>query len=374
VWQQGLWPWTGQHGVTIFFVLSGFLTLCPPTMTSPQASSARIPTLEGWRGVAILLVLNSHLCGNGILPHPAWWWVYTGQHGVTIFFVLSGYLITSKLLEGPITLKRFYVRRLFRLMPAAWAYLTALLLFGRLAHVSLLSASDLRACLLFYRNFTGGAIGMATAHFWSLSLEEQFYLAWPCILLAVGFRRCRWIAAAGAFACAAWRWTHWAHYSNQALCVETQVRADALMIGCLMALLLHHAGIRSFAKRCSRVWAIPALVVTFFAVWRFAWLPPLYESVAIAGLITASVLHPESILARPLNLRPLAWLGTVSYSLYIWQQIFMQPGANALHASLAITIFALGSYYCIELPCVRLGHRLTRHTSRTPEELHQVPA
>jgi peptidoglycan/LPS O-acetylase OafA/YrhL len=271
--------------------------------------------------------------------------------------VLSGYLITPKLLEGR-NLKRFYLRRLFRLMPAAWVYLAAVLLFGRLARVSLLSTRDLHASLFFYRNFTGGATGLATAHFWSLSLEEQFYLAWPCILLMAGFRRSRWIAVAGAITCAAWRWVHWAHYNNQALCVQTQVRADALLIGCLLAFLLHDPATRSFAQQWSRVWFVPAFAALLFAIAKFPWMPPFYESVAIAGLIAASVLHPRSFLARPLDFRPLTWLGTISYSLYLWQQIFMRPGADALLIAFLLPLLALGSFYCIERPMIELGRRL----------------
>jgi len=86
----------------------------------------RIPTLDGWRGIAVLLVLADHV--RFALHAEASPGVATGQHGVTIFFVLSGFLITSKLMEeknatGSIDLRSFYVRRFFRLMPAAWAFL-----------------------------------------------------------------------------------------------------------------------------------------------------------------------------------------------------------------------------------------------------------
>jgi peptidoglycan/LPS O-acetylase OafA/YrhL len=89
----------------------------------------RIPTLDGWRGIAILLVLFEHigLSWFGGYSQP---WLLTGQHGVTIFFVLSGFLITTKLLVSPIDLKQFYIRRFFRLMPAARAVLCAQALWG----------------------------------------------------------------------------------------------------------------------------------------------------------------------------------------------------------------------------------------------------
>src|SRR5712675_1226648 len=96
-----------------------------------QSTSRRIPALDGWRGIAIALVLFDHI-QFALLRHYARPWAQTGRHGVTIFFVLSGFLITTKLLEDPTDLKRFYIRRFFRLMPVAWAFLAALLLFDRL--------------------------------------------------------------------------------------------------------------------------------------------------------------------------------------------------------------------------------------------------
>ena len=161
-------------------------------MNTEQAPS-RIPTLDGWRGIAILLVLFDHTMnvfrGYGASP-----WVQTGQHGVTLFFVLSGFLITSSLLNGPIDLRSFYIRRIFRLMPVAWAYLGLLLLLNLRVHV--VSKSAVLASLFFYRNFEAATFGSATWHFWSLSLEEQFYLVWPIVLLLAGARRSRWIAVA----------------------------------------------------------------------------------------------------------------------------------------------------------------------------------
>jgi peptidoglycan/LPS O-acetylase OafA/YrhL len=165
-------------------------------------ANRRIPSLDGWRGVAILLVLSDHV-QMALLGHPMRQWALTGQHGVTIFFVLSGYLITSKLLEGPINLKTFYLRRFFRLMPVAWAYLATLWLFDALMRMHDMSVREATSCLLFYRNFLIGHI--ATLHFWSLSIEEEFYLTWPVLLLLLGPRRNRWIALAGMFAVAGWR-------------------------------------------------------------------------------------------------------------------------------------------------------------------------
>jgi peptidoglycan/LPS O-acetylase OafA/YrhL len=282
---------------------------------------------------------------------------------VTIFFVLSGFLITTKLLEGPIDLRRFYIRRFFRLMPVAWTFIVVLLLFDRLTGLRLTTWQEIRSCLFFYRNFAGMAGGAGGAgHFWSLSLEEQFYLVWPFTLLVAGAIRSRWIAAIGAVSCAVYRWFSWAHYDRNLLGNETQVRADAILVGCLLALLLADPRIVSSAKRWSKGLSIPALAVVLFCVVRFHWLPPLYESVCIAVLLAASTLHPKALPSRMLSLRPLMFLGTISYSLYVWQEPFMAAGsavAPAIMFGIALPVVALCSYYWIERPGMRMGRRLS---------------
>jgi peptidoglycan/LPS O-acetylase OafA/YrhL len=317
----------------------------------------RIPTLDGWRGIAILLVLFDHF-QDSLMGHYARPWTQTGQHGVTIFFVLSGFLITSKLLQGPINLKRFYIGRFFRLMPAAWTYLAVLLLLDRLTGAHFTSMAGVRACVFFYRNFAACADSAVTGHFWSLSLEEQFYLVWPCVLLFAGVTRCRWIAALAAIACAAYRWLFWAHYDHNLLNGQSQVRADALLVGCLLALLFADPRILAVIARWSRLCAFPACACLVFCIARFQWLPPLYESVSIAALIAFTVLHPTTWMARPLSSRLLAWLGLVSYSLYLWQELF-----TLFHSPIALFIVmplaALASYYWIERPFIRFGNWLT---------------
>jgi peptidoglycan/LPS O-acetylase OafA/YrhL len=324
---------------------------------------SRIPTLDGWRGIAILLVLFDHT-QYAVLGHYAWPWAQTGQHGVTIFFVLSGFLITSKLIQEPINLKRFYVRRFFRLMPVAWTYLAALLLLGHLAHLTIAAPSAVQACLFFYRNFLAVPSGSSTWHFWSLSIEEQFYMVWPCILLFAGIRRCRWIAVAGVITCAVYRWLFWTHYNQDPFNCESQVRADALLVGSLMALLLQDPIMHARAVRWSKVAAPLATAMLFYCFAHFFLLPPLIECVSIATLLAASMMHSKSVIATPLNSRILSGLGIISYSVYIWQGLFMllAYGGGLMCIpilALALPLCAAGSYLYIESPCTRLGHRIT---------------
>ena len=334
----------------------------PLDVPSKPNRSDRIPTLDGWRGIAILMVLFDHFQVSlfGYCPIP---WLQTGQHGVTIFFVLSGFLITSKLIEGPIDLKQFYIRRLFRLLPAAWAYLAFLLLLDRLTMIHATPLSDIRACVLFYRNYYHSPTAIHFAgHFWSLSLEEQFYLLWPWVLVLAGAWRSRWIAIAGAAGCAIYRWIHWSYYANIPFAnYQSQVRADALLVGCALALLLSEPSTRERAERYSSMFVVPSLALLVFCIARFHSLPPLCEGVAIAGLILASTLNSRLLVARTLSIVPLAWLGIVSYSIYLWQQLFIQLGSGTsrvLSLLVALPVFSLASFYFIEKPGIRLGRWL----------------
>jgi|SRR5579859_3350564 len=325
---------------------------------------ARIPALDGWRGIAIALVLVDHI-EHAILHRYAMPWVQTGQHGVTIFFVLSGFLITTKLLEGPIDLRGFYMRRAFRLMPVAWTFLAVMLIFDQLMHTHFTSLSEVLACLLFYRNFVG-ELGRAAGHFWSLSLEEQFYLVWPVLLLLAGVRKARWIAITLSLACAVYRFFSWGYYDRNLWNGQTQVRCDALLVGCLLALVIAEPRFVAIAARWSRRLAIPAGAVLMSCLVRFHWLVPLYECFAIAVLLAASILHPQGGLTRFLSFKPLAWLGTVSYSVYVWQSLFMLPWPSAAQPwlfCLVLPLFAVASFYWIEQPFARLGRRLSRAPS-----------
>jgi peptidoglycan/LPS O-acetylase OafA/YrhL len=328
---------------------------------SLRTSSARIiPTLDGWRGVAIALVLVDHvqhafLGGNYWAP-----WTQTGLHGVTIFFVLSGFLITTKLLQESGNLKKFYLRRIFRLSPAVLAYLGALALLSIWLGRPFVRGPEVVACLAFYRNFVSNTNWGLTGHFWSLSIEEQFYLVWPCALLFIGRKLSFWVVAIATALLAAYRLGVWQQYAQTPFALQTEFRADALMVGCLLALALADQRIQSRAIRYARVLQMPAFLTLTFAVYRFHFFVPLFESIAIACLIAFTVLNPATSVAKMLSSRWPAWLGAVSYSVYIWHPLFLSfPHVVLPYSVFMIPIFALGSYYLIEKPFIRLGHRLT---------------
>lgn len=313
----------------------------------------RIRTLDGWRGIAILLVIVAHVQA-GLLGHVwRYRWMDLGQHGVGIFFVLSGYLITSRLLCDERSLGSFYIRRFFRLMPCAWLYLAVLPLAGLLLHAQLLG-HEVWACLFFFRNAhtVENSQNAFTSHFWSLSLEEQFYLSWPLILAFAGKRRAFAIAVLGACSCAALRFVMWDQASRNNL--ATVVRIDALLIGCTLAFLLESEAVRRFIRQHSVRLFYGCLPVFFWCVYRFQAIPPFSESIAVAIMIAVTSLTPSFWVGRVLENRHLKSLGVISYSVYVWQELFLLPHWGFIGLGLLVPV-SIASYMFIERPGIKLG-------------------
>src|SRR5580704_3843554 len=154
--------------------------------------SRHIPTLDGWRALAILLVIAHH-AGTAFYGEKEYYAsspTRFGIWGVPVFFGLSGILITKLLLEefdrtGAISLKNFYIRRAFRILPPASLYVLCVAALGLVV-----SRTEFVGSLLFFRNYLPDSIaGLYTAHFWSLAVEEHFYLIWPGLLVWLGVRR-----------------------------------------------------------------------------------------------------------------------------------------------------------------------------------------
>ncbi|HEU5457571.1 MAG TPA: acyltransferase, partial [Terracidiphilus sp.] len=274
------------------------------TLSAPHKNH-RIPTLDGWRAIAIAMVLVAHF-GPGTRAFDI------GKQGVGIFFVLSGYLITTNLLRersksGAINLKNFYLRRFFRLMPVAWTLLAITLIFGAT------DGREIASCVFFYRNFLIHPRTLVTSHFWSLSIEEQFYLAWPCVLVLAP-RRARLFAILAASALAVYRFSLPLSFLN-AHFGWTQFHADALLIGCAFALT------PKIPRMPAVVFWISAIVVAVCTHF-FPSFPPFGESVLIGWMIQTTARGAIPAVQKALNWRPVAQIGVMSYSLYVWQTPF----------------------------------------------------
>ena len=338
-----------------------------------------IPTLDGWRAIAILLVIGAHSV-NALLSTRAFLGVALARcfsHisvGVDIFFALSGYLICTILLNeykrtGSINLRNFYLRRAFRILPPMLVYLAGLAILRITNVLPEIRVFDLMAVVFFVRNYLIGS--RYTGHFWSLAVEEHFYLFVPWMLA-----RLKWSAAvAAALVIAAGSITiraleYQSTMMSDAIPIHfrTESRLDALMYGAVLALLLHRAPIRAwFFKYFSWISVLVLAGASTVAMYVFS-SQPIRRSVIALVLplfVAYTVLNPESLAGRLLELRWLRWLGRLSYSLYIWQELFLVHVSQPLGFLQqypwnlgASMLCAIASYYLVEKPMIRTGHRI----------------
>ena len=321
----------------------------------------RIDEIDGWRAVAVTLVIIAHI-DFGIAGQPYYSLLYRGALGVQIFFVISGFVITLGFLNererhGTIDVRGFYIRRAFRILPPLLLYLggvTALAVSGLIptdAYVFGLWKS-----LIFVCNFQncGGTLG---AHLWSLSAEEQFYLAYPVLILVAGLSIRSAFAAfiAMPVICLALYATRMPHIQAVA---DVLTSSCWLLAGCFAA-HLH-----------TRNWTIPRSVVpvAFIALY-FAWflhygawqhMLYIFATPTLTALMLLGTLHGGGI-ARALSFRPIVELGRFSYGLYLWQQLATYPGSSLVYYLGTVSIAALlafALFYLVERRLINYGRRL----------------
>jgi peptidoglycan/LPS O-acetylase OafA/YrhL len=326
------------------------------------------PALDGLRGVAVLLVIAQH--AEVPLMERA------GGVGVTMFFVLSGFLITSILLDehertGRTDLVRFLFRRAKRLLPALIAFLASMAVLG------VATGQLVLPTLLYYTNWIFALDGPVRpmVHVWSLSIEEQFYAVWPlafivfirrprrAFLIVLGL--CIVASAGGRIISTLSGEPYWWQF------FATHLRADALLAGCALAL-----GFSRMPYRPSRMTvglAIAALVVASVPVSR-----ALHTTVGIPLAIAGSIVL-ISIAAqregRILSWRPLVYVGSISYGLYLWHWPFVWSGLEggvAPWQMLALVIAALWvaavSHRFIERPFLKSARPFARRSFAEPPD------
>jgi peptidoglycan/LPS O-acetylase OafA/YrhL len=319
----------------------------------------------------------SHLALTGRLPWlPVTLVAFVGQRGgwgVTVFFVISGFLITFLLLleerrTGRISLSRFYARRALRILPPAFAYLAILALLAAAGWVSV-TRRDLLSAALIVRNLTGSP-DVYTAHFWSLSIEEQFYLVWPLAIILVAPRR---RIAVTAFLCGiAPCWRVWNQLQPSTNWNRTDLRYDALLTGALAALMAADPWWQGIIERSVRRPGVALggmLTLLLTCIYWPGELPgplavltipmELWATAGIILIVSRGLCGPVQAF---LNARAVTWIGRASYSLYLWQQPFLRvPGSAPVQGfpvNIGATFSAAAlSYYLIERPSARLRAR-----------------
>jgi peptidoglycan/LPS O-acetylase OafA/YrhL len=355
----------------------------------------RIPSLDGIRAVAIFLVIALHISQHYKWPHAgtsmfkllvghdgAMW---TGD-GVGIFFVLSGFLITTLLVRefaksGQIAVGPFYVRRAFRILPPLLVYLVFALGFCLYQHIPFIP-QNFTAALFFYRDYYFVNDLWLTQHTWSLSVEEQFYLLWPVALLLL--LRCKGRVAAASVAGALILITPlfrvlgskvlpgFAHEELYML----HCRMDALMSGCFVALCVGLPKFEAVYQRVAKLWwmlplefwGISLLLGHLLGVAYRKSLGLTIDSVVMAFFILWATRNADHWVGRILNSRIMAQAGVLSYSAYLWQTFFLHEENRTWvgkfpFSLLYIWMAAWASFKLVEQPFLQLRGLLMRRPS-----------
>jgi len=352
-------------------------------MKAPSSAAEFRPDIEGLRGIAILLVLLFHAG----LP-----WTPGGFVGVDVFFVISGFLITGKLWResqqpGGLNITRFYAWRIRRLLPAALVAIAAITVFGLLLAAPLNRselAADGAASALSIANmrFIGSVDYFAATtspspflHFWSLSVEEQFYLVWPALIVLLTWRggsSRRLIVALLIGVVASIALSIWLTDTSPARAFYLlPTRVWQLGVGGLLALI----GVAGTSRRAGAVaWAgLAAVAVAGVALTAEMPYPGLAALLPTAG--AAALLYGGAAPSGPVRLlaaAPLRFLGKISYSLYLWHWpllvlplMFLERALTGVEVVASVAV-AIGvswlSWRFVEQP-FRYGDRSRRATS-----------
>lgn len=346
-----------------------------PAHLESKLTQSHIPALDGLRAVAVFLVIVAHF---GFVMVP-------GAHGVMIFFVLSGFLITWLLLKeneryGVVSLAAFYKRRTLRIFPAFYAYwlLMIALLVGTGRAVLWPHAWSALFYTSNYYSAIHGDPNNGFSHTWSLAIEEQFYLLWPVIFLMLRGNLRKMTAFLVCLIGAVW--VHRAvlcfgfHVDQAYIQDAFDTRLDALMVGCLLAVLLKRRALSSVWRIASANTLMPLVTIALLMVSVYA--GEIYidryrdvfgfaiEPVLIAVLIVQMIAFSSTRLWGWTGWRFVRFLGRISYSLYLYQQLTLYSARKALAAYpviiqlagaiLVTIILATVSHYVIERPFLKL--------------------
>ncbi len=348
-------------------------------MALAAAGQGRIPSLDGLRAVSILAVIVGHAIETAPRGPGLQALQHAGNLGVRVFFVISGCLITHLLMKewrrtGTISLRDFYIRRTIRIWPAMYFYIAVVAVlawFGRAE----IGERDLLHAVTFTMNYHHQR-EWPLNHLWSLSVEEQFYLLWPGVVVLAGLARARWVCLAVILLVPFIRLAMWRFLEMPApspMTREFQAVADSLAVGCGLALVRDALEARPGYMRFVSSLLAPAVALLVmgasFAIALkspglfYVWLQSA-TNVAIALLLHHALVAPGSAVGRVLNVRPMIFVGVISYSLYLWQELFLDPYSREWFAQFPQNVpltFIAGylSYRVIEQPFNGLRRRFS---------------
>ena len=377
--------------------MTSWLTATDNSRLTETAKFGYIPGLDGLRALAVLIVMVAHLGFEHIVP---------GGFGVTVFFFISGFLITRLLLaeseKNGIGLKNFYMRRFVRLYPALLFMLIGTVAIYGLSGIGEPTGTELTAGVFYFTNifqvFTRATTDtlpfMPWTHLWSLAVEEHFYLIFPAfmVLCRKNWKRAAVILIALLAAVPLWRTfimfgtdLPYADYNY----MMTDARFDSLAWGCLLSVLLHLKGnLKAFKPLLGIIptaLAGAAILASFLIrdeTFRYTLRFTLQGAALFVLVLNFYYLKALSFAVNIMEWKLLAWIGQVSYALYLWHV----PIYDLVHRSMdrgitsllitTVASFAISavSFYIVEKPFVALRKRFGAHIVKREEKITEPKA
>jgi peptidoglycan/LPS O-acetylase OafA/YrhL len=354
--------------------LNGSVKLSPATDLYLEFGKPRfgfnIPGLDGLRAISILLVMLSHSGLQNAVP---------GVFGVTIFFFISGFLITSLLIAehkaaNAVSIKRFYLRRILRLYPPLLIYIIVISAIWAARGLST-DFIGLFGALFYFANYLYAIwpehVVVYGAHLWSLSVEEHFYLFFPLLfVLGIGRNKtalCLLIAMATVVRVIETHFGATETYTS----VATECRYDTILTGCLTAIAVSSPD----NCRLMRLAVHPVVVIIALCVLlsTFVVRDPMFrqtfrfsiQNIALVPLVLSAVFTARYLMIKAiLNWKPVKWIGVLSYSLYLWHyalfdfaKAWLDKAPNVVQYSVGWLLafcVALAIYFLVERPMFRL--------------------
>ncbi|MFW7266625.1 acyltransferase family protein [Gluconacetobacter sp. Hr-1-5] len=347
-------------------------------MPGNVTKSSYIPSLDGIRAISIIIVLFSHAGVSKLIP---------GGFGVTIFFFLSGFIITTLMFRehdknGTISLRNFYIRRALRLTPSLLLCIAAaiiLVLLGA-AHGTI-DPLTLTSQLFFFFNYFsiyGNAHPIdGLSVLWSLSVEEHFYLIWPTVFILFMKNRVHIVQIAGlAVLLLIWRYIRlfFLHDTEWTIYTLTDTRFDSLIFGCLLAILQNKYKIKQqnnyilvysiiFSSILFLIFSLLFQEDSFRSTWRYT-----IQGIALLPLFHFSVTMPNLIIFRPLNWTISRMIGVWSYNIYLIHYVIilafeshnLAPSHKIIFALIVLflsSIWAALIFHFVEKPLQKIRRR-----------------
>jgi peptidoglycan/LPS O-acetylase OafA/YrhL len=352
---------------------------------SKALASARIPSLDGLRGISLLLVLYVHLAGcKGAYPYNAV--LVTGDIGylaVRDFFVISGFIITTLLLQeqdrtGRVSFKEFYIRRVYRIFPVFYTFIIggAVLTWLGVLATPLSDFVKASTCVadLFRMHWNLG-------HFWSLSVEEKFYFLWPVPLVVCGRRRAWYYCLAVMVLAPVLHVVSFRLHNNEL--AKVFLSLNGISTGCFLALIRPALQRNTLHMRALKSRWFVLVIIAMFLLNRWSghlsYVCYALTSICLALLVDRVTQFPNG-LASILNWKPVVFLGGTSYSIYVWQQIFLNRAEHQVFNTFPLNIVlallcGFVTHFLVERPFMRLrGNQLRKAREQAQLAVGRVPA